>query len=170
MSKCALIVYGSLMSKHELKNEGIQSYNTFPIVLSNHIRQFSQELSYRLVDSQNRAVLRVHKEEGSFLNAILISIDEKDFNVLDKREKGYNKTLVNKENIIDKYNVLDTSFDSIYLYLGKTEKLNHKILPNPSYLDLCLEASKTWGDEFYNDFKNTTFIQNMTLEKFILNT
>jgi hypothetical protein len=33
-------------------------------------------------------------------------------------------------------------------------------MPNASYLSICLEGAKQWGQDFYNDFLDSTFIED----------
>merc|ERR1711879_247364 len=96
-----LIVYGSLINKKELFNEGISLVDVEKVKVYGFQRVFNQEPSFRLVESRNRAVLNVRKSDNLWFNAIVIkNLEEEYFQVLDKREKGYKRTLVEKTQII----------------------------------------------------------------------
>lgn len=150
-----LIVYGSLINKKELEKEGISLVDVELVRVKAFRRIFNQEPSYRFVDSINRAVLNVIEDEDSYFNAILIkNLSKEYFEVLDKREKGYTRTLLD-EKLVQTYD--GKNLKDCFIYLGKKEKLNNEILPNENYLEICLEGVKTFGDEFLQEFKETTY-------------
>lgn len=150
-----LIVYGSLINKEELLKEGIPLDNVETVKVFGYRRVFNQEPSYRFVDSINRAVLNVIEDKDYFFNAIIIKgLTDEYFKVLDKREKGYNRTLLNK-NLVR--NISNEEINDCYIYLGKKEKQNNEILPNIEYLDICLKGVKSFSNDFYTQFKETTY-------------
>lgn len=150
-----LIVYGSLINKKELEKEGISLVNVELVKIKGFKRVFNQEPSYRFLASKNRAVLNIIKDEKSWFNAIVIkNLEEEYFTTLDEREKGYNRSLIEKENI----KTYDGDiFENSQIYLGKEEKLNFFIYPNRDYLEICLSGVKTFGEDFFKDFLKTTY-------------
>ena len=150
-----LIVYGSLINKKELFNEGISLFDVELVRVSSFRRVFNQEPSYRLVDSINRAVLNIEKDENFWFNAIVIKNLKKEyFDILDKREKGYNRVFL-EESIVKTYD--DIQIPNCVIYQGKSNKQNQEILPNFEYLNICLNGIQDFGKEFFNDFLRTTY-------------
>jgi hypothetical protein len=100
-----------------------------------------------------------------WLNGLLFSgLDDGFFIDLDKREKGYNRIGVDPS-CLHEYGSSDaiTGRQNIYIYTGQLDKHNDSILPNTSYLDTCLEGAKQWGEDFYSDFLDSTFVKNNIL-------
>ena len=53
------------------------------------------------------------------------------------------------------------------MYVGKPELRNGRLLPNPSYLEICLAGADQWGENFSKAFRSTTFVGNQPLETFL---
>lgn len=150
-----LIVYGSLIDKNELINENINIEDIDLVKVYGYKRVFNQEPSNRMVQSINRAVLNVLEESSGWINGIVLKNVSNDlFDILDKREKGYERYNIYEKKVVT---YSGETLTNCCIYLGKLEKLNFDILPNLEYLELCKNAAKTHGDEFYNDFLETTF-------------
>jgi len=150
-----LIVYGSLINKKELKNEGISLNNVELVKVYGFKRVFNQEPSYRFVNSVNRAVLNIEEEKASWFNAIVIkNLSDKYFETLNKRERGYFQMLLD-DDCVKTYS--NTSISNCVVYKGKLENRDNKIMPNLDYLEICLEGVESFGKEFIHDFIRTTF-------------
>jgi len=158
-----LIVYGSLINKKELF--GVFDYVTkkevIPIRLNGFKRVFNQEEVWRKGSGKKIAVLNVVKSDNSWFNGILVrSVNENYFKFIDKREEGYKRIKVDPTSIKFVYGISTKLEGQIWIYTGKEHKMRKDILPIPSYLDICLEGTKEWGEGFYNDFLITTFLPN----------
>lgn len=150
-----LIVYGSLINKKELEKEGISLFDVLKVRVYGFRRVFNQEPSYRLISSINRAVLNIEEQEESFFNAIIIkNLSREYFEILDKRERGYNRVLIEAKKI-EPYD--ENFLEDAYVYLGKKEKKSSQIFPNEEYLNICLEGVKSFGNSFLEEFKNSTY-------------
>jgi hypothetical protein len=159
----ALIVYGSLINKSELIESGFPLGSTHPVVVQGFKRVFRQEPSWRSDQGEQRAVLNAISAEQHWLNALLVSgLDEGFLVDLDKREKGYNRIRVAPSYLRD-YHFPRTTPRNIYMHIGKADKQSDSILPNSSYLSMCLEGAKHWGEDFYNDFLDSTFVEDNVL-------
>lgn len=154
----SLLVYGSLLNKNELLKKNINLSNCIPVIVKNFKRGFTQEPSWRKTAGNNRAVLRVDISNDHFINALLIqNISQESLKDIDKREIGYNRVIVDKKDIKLCYGSLkEKKEDDIYIYIGKKEKYNSDIFPNPDYLNLCLEGAAQWGEKFHKDFLDST--------------
>ena len=147
-----LVVYGSLMHEDELFNQGLSGHNLEQIKVYGYKRVFNQEPSYRQSDSINRAVLNIVASPNDWFNAILIKdLDEAYLEALDIREQGYDRVIVD----VITYN--KKSYKNCFVYLGRKSKQNNEIKPNLEYQTLCEEGAKTYGEEFYEDYLETTF-------------
>ncbi|XPV69722.1 MAG: gamma-glutamylcyclotransferase family protein [Halarcobacter sp.] len=150
-----LVVYGSLMNKKELQKEGISLDDVVLVKVFGYKRVFNQEPSYRMVNSVNRAVLTIGEDNESWFNAIVIkNISAEYLSILDKREIGYDQYSFREGEVISYDN---EPLTNCIVYKGKIEKMSFNIQPNMEYLDICKETAKSFGDEFYEDFINTTF-------------
>lgn len=150
-----LIVYGSLINKNELSKEGISLIDVEEVKVHGFRRVFNQEPSYRFVNSQNRAVLNIKEDENLWFNAIVIkNLSYEYISNLDKREKGYNRIELSKNQVISYKNEF---ISDCIVYKGKLQKANCEILPNFDYLNICLHGVESFGKEFLNDFLQSTY-------------
>jgi hypothetical protein len=92
----ALIVYGSLINKSELVQNGFSLGNTRPAIVQGFKRVFHQEPSWRKSgQGEERAVLNVVSSQPHWFNGLLVSnLDDGFFVDLDERERGYNRIRV----------------------------------------------------------------------------
>lgn len=168
----ALIVYGSLINKSELTQEGFPLDSALPVIVQGFKRVFSQEPSWRADQGEERAVLNVISSQQHWLNGLLISgLNDGFFTDQDEREKGYNRIGV-ASSCLRRYDDLAYATptpQNIYIYTGMTKKQNDSILPNESYLSTCLEGAKQWGEDFYGDFLDSTFVKDDVLLRAYLN-
>ncbi len=163
-----LIVYGSLINKQELLNKNISQDRCIPIIVKGLKREFSQEPSWRKSTLNDRAVLSVFPSKDHHINGILIKdIKESELIELDHRERGYQRIEIDLSQIETKYGKNKLNNNKNYIYMGKKQKYNNKINPNPQYLELCISGAKSWGDDFYVDFINTTYSKNKILRELI---
>lgn len=167
----ALIVYGSLINESELVRGGFPLQSAYPIIVQGFKRIFRQEPSWRRSDQvKERAVLNVVGSHQHWLNGLLISgLDDGFFTDLDKREKGYNRIRVAPSSL-RRYDSSSATLTppNIYIHTGDTDKQSDSILPNVSYLRTCLEGAEQWGEDFYDDFLDTTFIgDNVSLRTYL---
>jgi hypothetical protein len=161
----ALIVYGSLINESELTKGGFPLNSTCPVVVRGFKRVFCQEPSWRPDRGEQRAVLNVISAEHHWLNALLISgLDDRFSAAVDEREKGYDRIEV-APSYVRGYHPLPSTPQNIYTHAGKEYKQSDSILPNASYLSICLEGAKQWGEGFYNDFLELTFIKDDILPR-----
>ncbi|QKJ23516.1 gamma-glutamylcyclotransferase family protein [Poseidonibacter lekithochrous] len=168
MKNIAILVYGSLINKDELIGEGVDISSCTPVVLKGFRREFSQKSQRPIYLGSNKAVLTVIKDKNSFCNTILVpNIKEKDLEVLDYREAGYNRVKVSLDSLNFKYQALNEKIDEVYIYLGKDEFYDTSLVPIPKYLDICLKGASSWDETFYNDFLKTTFTQEKSLKESI---
>ena len=158
-----IIAYGSLINPQEAESLGAPPVHIIPLKLDTFKRSFNQQPAWRKSSSENSAVLNVSRSKQNWLNAVCYCFDDFDFTALDKRERGYSRTAVQHDKIscYQGHNLPELKEFSIYL--GKAEYQSDTILPNLDYLDICLNGAKNWGEDFYRDFLNTTYINSEIL-------
>ena len=151
----ALVVYGSLMAKAQIRALGQPLEATHAVQVQGFRREFSQEPAWRVGIGQQRAVLNVVPTEtvpaiGDGFNGILLrALTDKMLSDLDYRERGYHRVEIPTAWL--------SSFDQEH------EMENGYLLPNPAYLKRCVLAARDWGDRFYQAFCQNTYVQNRTL-------
>ncbi len=158
-----IIAYGSLINPRETEKQRERPTHVVPIKLVTFERSFNQLPTWRKKSGECSAVLNVQISEQNWLNAVCYCYPNFDFTDLDNRERGYTRTKVSLEKIKSYHGFNLPELTEIFIYLGKNEKKNNRILPNPEYLDICLLGAKKWGESFYHDFLNTTHINNGVL-------
>jgi hypothetical protein len=105
-------------------------------------------------------VLNIIGSEQHWLNALLISgLNDRSLADVDEREKGYNSIKV-VPSYVRGYLLTATTPQNIYTHVGKAEKQSASILPNASYLSICLEGARQRGEDFYNEFLDSTFVKD----------
>lgn len=157
-----LIAYGSLINRLELVRGGFPLEGARPVIVQGFKRVFSQEPSWRADRGEERAVLNAIGSRRHWLNAVLISgLNEDFFADLDEREKGYARIEVAPSSLrgYGSSHVTPTP-RNIYIYTGDEDKQSDFILPNEAYLRTCLEGAKQWGEDFHDDFLDSTFVKD----------
>lgn len=168
MKNIAILVYGSLINKKELEGEGVDISSCIPVVLKGYTREFSQKSQRPIYIDSNNSVLTVLKDESCNLNGILVpNIKEKDLEVLDYREAGYNRVKLSLDELEFKYKENTQNIDEVYVYIGKDEFFDNTTIPIPIYLHICTTGARQWGEEFYEDFLDTTKVQKQTLRSYL---
>lgn len=144
------------MAKAEIAALGISPDNAIPMMLQGFRREFSQEPSWRRGKGLQRAVLTLVRSPGNSVNVILLqSLSGAMMAQLDIRECGYDRVQL-EPSCLSGFNPNDSfslsSQATIFTYVGKREKRNPKLRPNPQYLERCQCAAKDWGEEFFQLF------------------
>ena len=149
------IVYGSLLHVDELKKQNIDPSRVDLVKVKGFKRVFNQLPSWRKVDGIKKAVMNIEKDENSWFNALVIKdLEEKYFEDLDHRERGYDRTAL-KDGSVTLYSD-GTVLKNCIVYKGKEDKQSSEILPNPDYFEICKDGAKCHGEEFFEDYLKTT--------------
>ena len=101
----------------------------------------------------NVATLNVEKKLGSSFNCLIFEVDQKQFDKLKEREKGYSPIEVDVK-LCDN-SVKKLAFMFILDVTGKTKE---GILPVPKYLSVCRDGAYSFGENFGLKFDCTTFL------------
>ena len=163
-----LIVYGSLLHKNEIYRYDCKIKIITKVKINNYKRCFNLLPSVRVGIGNYKSVLNIMKSPSSFLNGICIIYEKIDIREIDEREKGYNRVKISSKDLVAYDNTILPKNIEFYTYVGLKNKIDSTVMPNVAYLKLCLEASMLWGNDFYDDFVNTTYLNNdISLIKFI---
>ena len=166
----ALITYGSLL--HEQQRAALLGPcpGVVPVMVRGYRRQFDQEPSWRQAAGQRRAVLNVTAVAEAQFNALLLPLASNEIlETLDRRERGYDRIRVDPATISPRLpnDPRLPVFKPILMYVGKPELKNCCLLPNPSYLEICLAGADQWGEDFSTVFRRTTFVGHQSLDQFL---
>jgi len=162
-----LIVYGSLIHKDEIYKYDCNISDIIPVTVYNYKRSFNLLPSVRVGVGNYKSVLNIQESKNQMFNGVCIIYREINIKLIDDREKGYDRILLDK-NDIETHNIAKLDSLDIYAYKGFEHMIDYSIMPNVDYLKLCLEGSNQWGKKFYTDFVTSTHMNNNhTLDKFI---
>jgi len=161
----SLIVYGSLLDKDEV-NEVLKlkgwKISLRPVKVFGFKRIFYKVSDRRAGEGTSVAVLNVEETNDpvDFFNGILISdLSENDLKDLEKREQGYELIQIDSKNIEPYGGPLSIS-GPIYVFTALRHKVKCDIEPIPEYSTLSLKGAESWGKQFLDDFKKSTFKAN----------
>lgn len=155
-----IIVYGSLINTTESAQSNDKADGIIPIKTRQLRRIFNQRPRWRTTTSQQAAVLSIHPDQNEWFNGICYCYSTFDFSALDQRERGYVRTTLSSGRITPYPGYQLPDLDKVHIYLGREEQRDDTLLPHPQYLDICLNGARDWGQDFYDDFLDTTYVRN----------
>lgn len=145
-----LIVYSSLMHEDELFEQGLSGHNIELIKVHNYKRVFNIERIS--ANEDKKASLNIEASYGDFFNAILIKdLDEAYFEAYDIKEQEFLRKSL--EVVTYDHRVYSNAF----IYEGKKKYINTSLTSNEEEKDFCKIAALSYGDEFYEDFLESTY-------------
>ena len=150
-NKILIFGYGSLLSEESLKRTAPNSKIVSIGILKNYMRIFNKPAKNETI-----AALNIVKSKGNFVNGVVIELDKEDFFNLVSREFRYDMILVQ----------VQTSVGEIEAYTFSYNQGDEREFPESSsdqikYLEVCIRGAKQLGEEFYEEFINTTFIRKI---------
>ena len=153
--------YGSLLCEDSFKKTVSKYALLGPATLPNYKRVFCVESPGRKNEKTRTpaSVLNIEKDDCCKIMGILYDIHENELDNLHLREKGYDL----KEIVL-----LDGTKANTYIHPSKT--CYQFITGDPvqqEYLNICLEATKRLGEEFYDNFIDTTFIGAQSVREWL---
>ena len=145
-----LIVYSSLMHEDELFEQGLSGHNIELIKVHNYKRVFNIQKSS--ANEDKIASLNIEASYGDFFNAILIKdLDEAYFEAYDFKEKDFLRKSL--EVVTYDHRVYPNAF----IYEGKKKYINTSLSSNDEEKEFCKTAALSYGEEFYEDFLQSTY-------------
>lgn len=161
--------YGSLIHQNETKRHLFSPTCRILVRIFGFERIFNQKVTSRKTDGNKAAVLNITQKRNAWINAVLLGgFDEQFHQELDIRESGYDRVSLSLQDIYS-YNPINFhDDDKFFIYVGKSGAQDRDILPITDYLHLCLDGAKQFTNSFYEDFLDTTFVnQNIILRKYL---
>ncbi len=153
-----IIVYGSLIDTNETTLQGLETIDAVPVRLKGYRRSFNLKPSWRKGSGRSIAVLNVERSPDHWINGVCLLLEGSELAALDERERGYNRESVPAETV-ECYPQHDLPENiSFFIYVGKEEKIDLRILPNSGYLDICIAGALSRGEDFCAEFMTTTFL------------
>ena len=153
--------YGSLLCEDSIRKT-VSRYSVIgPGVLEGYKRVFSVRSPHRKNNETGvySSVLNLVKDEQFATMGMLYEIPDEELPKLYLREEGY---------ILEKISLQDGTSVSVYIYPKGT---NYQYVQGDpvqkEYLDICLEAAKRLGDNMYNNFIDSTFIEKKPLREWL---
>lgn len=164
----SLFIYGSLMHPEELVSIFGEEATLYKVKLNGFVRDYSKISKSWGSEEEDIGVLGIMREEDEWCNGIIIDgLDDNGITNYYIRELG----VTPDQYVEDKfgYNIIELDLDDIEFYDNevdvstpvKTATINDRIdAPNthPQYTRLCESAAKEYGDDFYKDFDDSTYI------------
>jgi hypothetical protein len=153
-----ILAYGSLIHPEEFSRKEI--VDVIPVKVRGFKRLFNQKPSWRKGEGNRIGVLNVEHSHEHTINAVCLCFESEHPDELNSRESGYTQLQVISEHI-ECYpgHALPEAIEC-YLFMGKEEMKRHDILPNCDYLQICMSGAKEWGEHFYEEFVETTYLAN----------
>ncbi len=166
MKSIKIFAYGSLMYKDSLLSTAPSARNIKPVKLFGFVRVFNFPSHSRLseLDQTPCAVLNIDKSDLDHeLNGIVFEVSHLDFEDILEREKGYELVRIEVE---DFYNSNSKFF--AFMFRAKhfdAHNFQHNSKKQYEYLNWCLNAAKEHGEDFFNNFIESTYLGDLTLKK-----
>ena len=151
--------YGSLMCEDSLKST-VHEYTVLKeVCLQGYRRVFNLKSKGRINEEtgNHSCVLNLEKDERSKICGRLYDIPEKIIDALHLREEGYEMS-----------EVAFSDGEHGYVYIAEVKEPYKYIEGDPiqkEYLDLCLNAAKNLGEEMYENFLDSTYIEDKSLKE-----
>ena len=152
-----IFAYGSLINQSSLRKTVPEARNIMPAKTYGLQRVFNLASNYRFDIEQNSPVCVLNIAEADaecVLNGTCFEMDDVSLENILQREKGYDFCKIKAHH----YNDEGLAFEAYYFrahqftpykYLSKSSVQHH-------YLNLCLQGSQEYGDDFIADFKSST--------------
>lgn len=162
-----LVGYGSLLSPDELNGflgDGEDPEERLvPVRVEGFRRVFNQRSVWRAEASEDNgdAVLNAVRAEDrgpSSMNAVAVpDLSSVEYESLRKREWGYRMVEVRTESL-EPYRAEDELPETEIWLLptGREERVEEGLSPIPEYVEICLEGARYWGEDFRDEFIETT--------------
>ena len=162
--------FGSLINRESLKATVSDAYDIKPCFIKGFVRDFSLWDSVGFTETNLNlkatpfCALDVKKvnDVSKIVNGVMFKTSETHFNDLLRREQGYD--LIETEVYDFKTgNPLGSAF--LFSANKNNGKYNFGCKAQERYLSVCLSGAKAFGEKFYSEFLDTTFIENRCLSE-----
>lgn len=162
-----VFVYGSLIHPDEIKKTFGSDVDFHKSILTGYLRDFSKKAHSWGSNNSGRGVLGLTRASPYWCNGLIIEeLDNAQIDSYYRRETGYSKKDYNIEK--SGYKIKEVDSTQFYFY-EDTKEVEGSVLTalindkldsaetNEDYRNLCHEAAQEHGEQFYDDFVDTTF-------------
>ena len=157
--RIALVGYGSLIAPSELSTISDDAPDrAIPVQIEGLKRIFDQRTSWRSDDDVACGVANAVRDSDAWMNGVLVpAVDRNEFTTFRERERWYRLIEVPFDDIVP-YDEDDRDrLERTDLVLTTTGlETDSDIEPIPGYVADCLESAAEWGEEFRDDFVEST--------------
>lgn len=175
MENRTIFGFGSLISRPSLLVTAPSATDIRPAFIKGFIRSFSQwdsvgytETNLDVAGEPMCALDIMHSSDtDNKVNGVVFTVNESDFVKLVEREKGYEILTVVAHDYFTNRPITEDCLvfsanknNGQYDFAGKAQQ---------RYLETFLEASKQYGEQFYQEVLDTTFIGAHKLREFVSN-
>jgi cation transport regulator ChaC len=156
--------YGSLVNESSIRRTVPNAKNITPVRINGFIRVFNLPTKRKkcVLNGVPVAVLNIEKSEfNQEMNGVVFDMDETHFEDLKARESSYELFE------LEAYDY-DGNLHRAYTFRARHFEAYDYQFESPTqeeYLRLCLDGAKNFGEEFFEDFLNTTHIGRKTLKE-----
>lgn len=161
-----IFAYGSLMNINDLGRTVPKAANMFPVKLYGYRRIFDLESTYRFDPITNLPISVLNLEAASsfdYVNGICFDMDDQSFEDLLEREKAYNLL---ETTVVDYFKPQDHK--AHFFISSNYEKYPYQLGSNLQlrYLEICAEGCSIYGNQFFEDFMNSTHFFGVDIDKY----
>jgi cation transport regulator ChaC len=153
--------YGSLINVQSLKSTVPNAENITPVHLRGYIRIFETRSTNRFTDNNIPiCILNLKVDQSAFVNGVCFDVSREYFDSLLERED----THALKE--VQVFSVRSDDTYNAFVFIDKLNEGQNFLFEDPvqvAYLQTCLDGARDIGDNFYDDFLETTHIDNNKL-------
>lgn len=165
-STVPVFVYGSLLNIASLKKSVPDFSHYFSATLPGYKRVFDYASPYRkdVVTQKPSSVLNLVKDAKNATNGICFILDKRKLDDLFTREEGYEFVLVT---IIDERG----AHHDAHTFIVRTYEpsvIQRNSTAQDEYIAICVEGARNYGDAFYQEFIDTTYVDTRTLREYLL--
>ncbi|HEX5798296.1 MAG TPA: gamma-glutamylcyclotransferase [Candidatus Saccharimonadales bacterium] len=162
--------FGSLINTDSLRSTVLEVSDIKPAYVNGFMRRFNlwNDLGFRTYNPGYmgipHCVLDVEKisDSKSRVNGIAFKVSESQLDKLKNREEGYKLVKTTVYEFKTNKKLGDCHLFSACKNNGKYE---FESRVQRKYLEICMEGAKKFGDEFYQEFLDTTYIDDTPLSK-----
>lgn len=168
MKKLKIFAYGSLMFEESLKKTAPCATILSPAKLHGFVRVFNFPSPYRLseIDGTPCSVLNIDKSDLNHeICGILFEMSESSFTEMFAREQGYELVQIEVQDFHEP-NTRYKAYTFRALHYDAHD-YQHGSQQQQEYLTWCLEGAKKYGDDFYQNFLETTHIGDKNLAELL---
>ena len=157
-TRVGLLAYGSLIHPDEHRDlPGL--IDAVPARVRGYRRVFHQTPSWRKGKGDQIAVLNVIPSPADTINVVCLVLETETLSALAQRERGYALEEVSLSKLSFCSEIAPSDLpETFVIYRGKEELQDNTLLPNADYLNLCLKGAEQWGEEFYSQFLESTYL------------